>query len=321
MQLLDKFFNITIYGLDMKKIMVTGGAGFIGSNFVDFLSKDNEVIIYDNFSSGNEEFLKNSDAKIIKGSILDFEKVKSSLEEIDTVYHLAANPDVKASFSKPKQDFETNVVGTFNVLEACRLNDVKSFAFTSSSTVYGDTQNIPTPESEPINPISNYAASKAASENHIMSYSHLYGIKGTIFRYANIIGPKLTHGVIYDFYNKLKKNPNKLEILGDGKQKKSYLHIKDCVESSVLCEGKGKKPYDIFNIGSEGIISVIDIANIICEEMSLSNVKYNFTGGRGGWKGDVPIFQLEIEKLKSLGWTPSKTIEQAIRDTVRWIKK
>ncbi len=303
------------------RIMITGGAGFIGSHFVEELEKHNEVVVYDNFSSGKKEFLAGRKVEILEGDILDFKKLNDSFRDIDIVYHFAADPDVKSSYSEPMKSFEINVIGTQNVLEASRLNDIKTIVFASSSTVYGDTRNIPTPETEQIKPISNYGATKSASENMIMSYSYLYGIKGIMLRYANIIGPRLTHGVIYDFYNKLKKNPAELEILGDGKQKKSYLHVKDCVQASILCAEKGKKPFDIFNIGSEEQISVVGIADAICEEMGLKNVEYKFTGGDRGWKGDVPVMMLDISKIKSLGWVPSKSINQSIRDTVRWIMK
>ena len=180
------------------KIMITGG-GFIGSHFVDFFTeKGDDVTVFDNFSSGNEEFIKNKDIKLIRGDILDFDILLDSMKGNDAVYHLAADPDVKGSYSNPMGSFQQNVIGTQNVLEACRKCDVKTFVFASSSTVYGETENIPTPETEIIKPISTYGSTKAASENMIMSYSHLYGIKGTILRFANIIGPRLTHGVIFE---------------------------------------------------------------------------------------------------------------------------
>jgi len=303
------------------KIMVTGGAGFIGSHMADFLSKENEVIIYDNFSSGKMEFLSESKAEIVRGNILDFDKLLESMKGVEVVYHMAADPDVKESYPKPMNSFNQNVLGTQNVLEASRRCDVKNFVFASSSTVYGEAEKIPTSEKEQIVPISNYGGTKAASENMIMTYSHLYGIKGVLLRYANIIGPRLTHGVIFDFYNKLMRNPKELEILGDGKQNKSYLHVKDCVEVSVLCSEKSKKPFDMFNIGSEESLSVVEMADVICNTMNLKDVKYNFTGGDRGWKGDVPKFMLDISKVKNIGWNPSKTIAEAVGDTVGWLKK
>ncbi|MEM3551160.1 MAG: NAD-dependent epimerase/dehydratase family protein, partial [Candidatus Bathyarchaeia archaeon] len=205
-----------------------------------------------------------------------------------------------------------------NVLEACRLNDVKQIIFASSSVVYGNAK-IPTPEEAPIAPISNYGAAKVASEFYLSTYSHLYGLKATVLRYANIIGPRLTHGVIYDFYHKLKKNPKRLEILGDGNQKKSYLHVNDAVDATLLAAEKTEK-YSVFNVGSEETITVREIARLVVSLMNLQNVKYEFTGGKTGWPGDIPLMLLSIETLKSLGWKPERSIKESIRDTVNWLK-
>lgn len=300
------------------RILVTGGAGFIGSHLVGELCRENEVVIYDNLSSGRKEFA-NPRARLAVGDILDDKELKRHTGDVEVFFHLAADPDVRRSLSDPLRNFEINVRGTLNALEACRKNDVSTFVFTSSSTVYGNAENMPTPEDAPIMPVSNYGASKAACENYVMSYSHLYGIKGVILRYANIIGPRLTHGVIYDFYHKLRRDPKRLEILGDGKQKKSYLHVKDCVDATILCAREGKKPFDIFNIGSEEQVTVKEIADIVCEIMGLKGVKYEYTGGRVGWKGDVPVMMLSIEKVKKLGWSPKRGIRESIKDTVRWL--
>jgi UDP-glucose 4-epimerase len=302
----------------MTKIIVTGGAGFIGSHLVEELSKNNEVVVYDNFSEGKTKFLEGVKCKIVKADILDLKKLNENMKGIDECYHLAADPRVKESYPKPIHNFEQDCVGSVNVLEACRQNDVKTFVFTSSSVVYGIAK-MPTPEEAPIKPISNYGAAKASSENYIMSYSHLYGIKGTILRLANIIGPKSTHGICYDFYNKLKKNPNELEILGDGTQKKSYLHVKDCVGAGIFAKEHAKGEFDVFNVGSEEQISVKDITDLIVDYMGLKNVKYKYTGGKIGWPGDVPQMSLSIEKLKKLGWKPKLMIKESILSTLGWL--
>lgn len=301
------------------KILVTGGAGFIGSHLVEELSKEHDVIVYDNFSSGKKEFLKGINCKIIKGDILDLEKLKEAVKDVDIIYHLAADPDVRKSYYEPLKNFEIDAKGTLNVLEAARINDVYKLIFSSSSVVYG-LAKMPTPEDAPIKPISNYGAAKASSENYMMSYSNLYNIKCLSLRYANIIGPRLTHGIIFDFYNKLKKNPTELEILGDGTQKKSYLHVKDCVSASIFAADKLNKKYDVLNVGSEEQISVKEIAELIVKEMRLQNVKYKFTGGKIGWPGDIPKMLLSIEKLKSLGWKPKYNIKESIVNTLNYLK-
>ena len=302
------------------KILVTGGAGFIGSHLVEELAKNNEVVVYDNFSSGKKEFLKNFNGKIIEGDILDLDKLKEATKGVEVIYHLAADPDVRKSYYEPIKNFEIDARGTLNVLEAARQNDVKKFVFSSSSVVYGIAE-MPTPEDAPIQPISNYGAAKSSSEMYMRSYSNLYGIKALALRYANIIGPRSTHGIIYDFYNKLKKNPNELEILGDGSQKKSYLHVKDCVNATIFTSEKLNKNFDVFNVGSDEQISVKEITEIIVKEMGLKDVKYKFTGGKIGWPGDIPKMFLSIEKLKEMGWKPTYTTREAIIDTLHYLMK
>jgi len=302
------------------KILVTGGAGFIGSHLVEELAKTKEVIVYDNFSEGRMEFLDGIKCKIVKADILDIKKLTETMRGVDECYHIAADPDVKASYAEPIKNFEQDCVGTINVLEACRKNNVKTVVFSSSSVVYGNAV-MPTPEDAPIKPISNYGSAKAASENYIMSYSHLYGIKGVILRYANIIGPKSTHGIIFNFYNKLKKNPEELEILGDGTQKKSYLHVEDCVKASIFAKENAKADFDVFNIGSEEQITVTDMADLIVKELGLKDVKYRYAGGKIGWPGDIPQMLLSIKKIKNLGWKPKHTIRESMIDTLNYLKR
>ncbi len=305
------------------RILVTGGAGFIGSHIVDrLISSGNEVIVYDNLSSGKLEFLehhmRNKNFKFVKEDLLNFEALKREMMDVDLVYHVAANPDVKIGARDTRIHLEQNVIATHNLLEAMRLNDIFDMVFTSTSTVYGEAKKIPTPEDYgPLIPISLYGASKLAAESLIMAYAHTFGMNTVIYRFANIVGPRSTHGVIYDFIMKLKNNPRELEILGDGTQKKSYLYIEDCVDAIIYGYEHRKEDVEIFNIGSEDWIDVKKIADIVVEEMGLENVKYRFTGGKRGWKGDVPKMLLSIEKIKSYGWKPKYSSEESVRLTAR----
>lgn len=302
------------------KILITGGAGFIGSHLVDkFISIGSEIIVLDNLSTGNIEFiqkhLNKPNFKFYKVDLLD--RIEDYFRDVDEVWHLAANPNVRILDSKIH--FEQNIVATINVLEAMRKNNVRKIFFTSSSTVYGEAisskNNKPTPEDYPTNPISLYGAAKLASEALIQAYCHVYDFQAWIFRLANIVGPRLTHGIIFDFINKLRKNPKELEILGDGNQRKSYLFIDDCIEAMFLSREKSNKKINIFNIGNDDWISVKEIAKIVCERMKLTPI-LKFTGGDRGWKGDVPLMLLDIKRIKSLGWKPKYSSEKSVIKTV-----
>jgi UDP-glucose 4-epimerase len=308
---------------EKNKILVTGGAGFIGSHLVDRLvKKKNRVTVFDNLSSGKMEFIKpyleNQDFTLIKEDLLNPEAIEKACRDIDFVYHVAANPDVRLGASDTKVHFDQNITATYNLLEAMRKTGVGKIAFTSTSTVYGEAHIIPTPEEYgPLIPISLYGASKLACEALITSYSHTFDMQAWIFRFANIVGPRSTHGITVDFIRKLRENPNSFEILGDGKQEKSYLHVSECVDAILFAIGKSKEEVNIFNIGSEDTISSTRIGEVVVEEMGLSDVKFNYTGGSRGWKGDVPKMRLGIEKLKSFCWEPGYTSERSIRETAR----
>ena len=313
-----------------SKILVTGGAGFIGSNMVETLIDDNEVIAFDNLSNVDDRYVKQfSDHKnftFVKGDINDLPEMRE-LDEIDAVIHLAANSDVRNGAENPSVDFRNNVEGTFKLLEFMRMREVKQILFASSSTVYGEASVMPTPEDYgPYVPISSYGASKMACEGFITAYSHYYGIKGSIFRFANIVGKNSTHGVIYDFIRKLQKNPKELEILGDGTQRKSYLYVDDCVRSMLYVHDSSKST-DIFNLGNPETTSVSRIADIVVSEMGLEDVKYNYTGGINGrgWKGDVKIAQLDVKKLTSAGWknklNSDEAVIQATRETIEQMRE
>jgi UDP-glucose 4-epimerase len=307
----------------MMRIMVTGGAGFIGSHIVDrLMSEGHEVVVYDNLSSGKKEFIEHHMGKenfrFVQADLLDFETLNREMKDIDIVYHVAANPDVRLGAKDTKVHMEQNVLATYNVLEAMRINGVRDIVFTSTSTVYGEAKKIPTPEDYgPLIPISLYGASKLGAEAFITSYAHTFDMKAVIYRFANIVGPRGTHGVIYDFIMKLKKNPQELEILGDGTQTKSYLYVEDCVDAIIYGYKNRREDVEIFNIGSEDWVNVRRIADIVVEEMGLENVAYRFTGGKRGWKGDVPKMLLSIEKIKSYGWKPKRGSEESVRLTAR----
>ncbi|MEO3993103.1 MAG: NAD-dependent epimerase/dehydratase family protein [Desulfurococcaceae archaeon TW002] len=315
------------------KAVVTGGAGFIGSHVAEYLVLNGfEVVIIDNLSSGSLENIshitKNKKVKLLIKDLKIFDsELRNAFSEVDTVYHFAANPEVRVSMTEPRIHFEENVLITFNVLENCRLNDVKEVVFASSSTVYGDAQVFPTPEDYPTRPISIYGVSKLMSENLITGYSDIYGVKALTLRFANIVGPRQTHGVIVDFINKLRKNPKKLEILGDGTQKKSYLHVKDLIDGMhVALEHlrRSSTRYEVYNVGNIDWITVKEIADLVVEEMGLSKVEYVFkpaTHDGRGWLGDVKFMLLDVRKLMSLGWTPKLSSKEALREAIRWVKE
>jgi UDP-glucose 4-epimerase len=311
-----------------KKVFITGGAGFIGSHLVDRLCRaHSKVVVFDNLSSGKIEnikkWLNTANFKFVREDLLISKEIHEHLAGCETIFHLAANPEVRVGSENPKVHYEQNIVATFNLLEATRkVGDVKTLIFTSSSTVYGDVEKIPTPEDAPLKPISVYGASKLASEALIMSYASTYGFNAVIYRLANIVGSRTEHGVIHDFVNKLIKNPKELEILGDGTQKKSYLDIEDCINAMLTGVNKCQGKVGIYNVGSEDQVDVKEIADIIREEMGLKDAEYVYTGGVDGgrgWKGDVKFMLLSIEKLKRLGWKPKLNSRQAVRKAVKAI--
>ena len=317
---------------NFSKVVVTGGAGFIGSYLVDKLSSEElNIVVIDDLSAGSMENLRRHIGKpyfsFIKSDLKQLDDVwMEGFNNADVVYHLAANPEVKVSVINPEIHFNENVVTTFNVLEACRKNDIKYLIFASSSTIYGDAQKIPTPEDYyPLEPISVYGACKLACENLILAYSKLYGIRTLILRYANIIGPRSGHGVIIDFINKLRNNPRELEILGDGTQRKSYLHIEDAIAATIHLFKKfvnDGKEYDIYNVGNDDWVTVKEIADVVVEEMGLGKVSYVFKLGTKdgrGWPGDVKFMLLDISKLKNTGWRPRWNSKEAVRKTVKQI--
>ena len=294
------------------KVAVTGGAGFIGSHLVERLLKDHEVKVLDNFSSGKRDNVPES-AEIFEVDIKDREKCVEALENVDAVFHLAANPAVNTFPDDMDRDFEENLEGIKSVLDACIENGIDDFVFASSSVVYGEKAEIPTPETGKFDPISMYGATKAGGEHICQVYANTFDIDATVVRLANIVGGRNQKGVIYDFIQKLKDNPDELTILGNGKQRKSYLHVEDTVKGFLEAWNSNKT---VFNIGSEDSIDVDGIADIVADEMDI-DPEYKYTGGEKGWVGDVPEMRLKIEKLKKVGWTPEHDSESSVRKTVR----
>lgn len=306
-------------------ILVTGGAGFIGSHLVDKLvEKGDKVTVLDNLSTGNRQFLKqhenNNKFRLIEGDITDTKSVETAIKGVDIVYHLAANSDTIKGAEKTDIDLKMNTVGTYNVLEAMRTHNVKKIVFISTSTVYGYVKGEVIREDHgPLKPTSLYGASKLACEGLISAYCSMFNMQGWIFRLANILGPRLTHSATYDFINKLRKNPRELEILGNGNQKKPYVHVRDCIDG-MLTGLESQEAVNIFNISVDSQTSVREIAEIVSKEMKLTP-KFVFTGGETGWPGDLPSFMLDYSKLRSLGWKPKYTSNEAVETAVKEILK
>jgi len=305
--------------------LVTGGAGFIGSNLVDrLLGLGHRVTAFDNFSTGLPRFIEGARANpnftLIEGDLLDADKIVQAAKGADFVFHLAANADVRFGTEHPRRDLEQNTIATFNVLEAARLSGIRQFAFSSTGSVYGEAAVIPTPEDAPF-PVqtSLYGASKLAGEGQIAAYAEGFGLKTFIFRFVSILGPRYTHGHVYDFYRKLSADSSRLPVLGDGHQKKSYLYIDDCVDAILTVTQKADGKVNIFNLGTNEYCEIVDSIRWICEELG-ANPKLEFAGGTRGWIGDNPFIYLDTTKIRSLGWKPRHTIEQGVRNTLQWLK-
>jgi UDP-glucose 4-epimerase len=309
----------------MALYFVTGGAGFIGSNLVDRLLKNkHKVIVFDNFSTGRTAFLEEASIspgfELVRGDVLDLPALTAAMQGCDFVFHLAANADVRFGTEHPRKDLEQNTIGTFNVLEAMRNAGVKHIAFSSTGSVYGEANVIPTPEHAPF-PIqtSLYGASKLAGESLIQAYCEGFGFQGYIFRFVSILGERYTHGHVFDFCKQLKFNSRSLRVLGDGHQRKSYLYVQDCVDAILLALDKSEDKINIFNLGTDEYCEVRDSIGWITAELGLTP-RLKFTGGERGWVGDNPFIFLDCQKIRALGWTPKLSIREGVVSTVQYLK-
>ena len=307
------------------KAFVSGGAGFIGSNLVDrLLDLGHEVTVYDNLSTGLLQFLeyaRDFDCfRLVKGDLLDEDSLSEAITGHEFVFHLAANADVRFGTEHPRRDLEQNTIVTNNVLEAMRKNGISKIAFASTGSVYGDATVIPTPENAPF-PIqtSLYAASKMAGEGLIAAYCGGFGFQSWIFRFVSILGERYTHGHVFDFYRKLKQNPSRLKVLGNGKQRKSYLYIQDCIDAILLALEKSNESVNVLNLGVDGYCEVNDSIGWICEELGVSP-KLEYTGGDRGWIGDNPFIFLDTSKIRDLGWKPKLSIKDGVLKTIQYLK-
>lgn len=306
------------------KFLVTGGAGFIGSNLVDrLLAQGHEVVAYDNLVSGRREFLKQAESspkfRFVQGDLTDTELLSTSMSGVDFVFHFAANADVRFGTHHPEKDLKQNTIATFNVLEAMRSRGVSKIAFSSTSSVYGEAKVIPTPEDAPF-PVqtSLYAASKLAGEGLITAYCEGFGYQAWIFRFVSILGARYTHGHVFDFVKKLRSDPTQLHILGNGLQRKSYMDVTDCIDSIMLVVERAKDKVNIFNLGTGDACIVNDSVGWICERLGIKP-KLTYSGGERGWIGDNPVIQLDVSRVRGLGWSPKFNIREGVVRTVDWL--
>ncbi|MFA5012365.1 MAG: NAD-dependent epimerase/dehydratase family protein [Ignavibacteria bacterium] len=303
---------------------IAGGAGFIGSHLVRKILKEESeslVTVFDNFTSGQmwhlEEVIDDARLNIIKGDIKDIDMLVDAMKKSDCVYHFASNPDISKAITQPDIDFWEGTYLTNNILEAVRRNGVPKLIYASGSGVYGDVGYVETDEDySPMVPISTYGASKLSGEALISSYCFMFGLNAAAFRFANVVGPNQTHGVGFDFINKLIKNPVELDILGNGTQSKSYIYVYDVLNAIRLVETRFLHGYSYFNVATTDYITVKEIAELVLDVMGLKNTKLNFGDGDRGWKGDVPIVRLNSEKIRNLGWKNQFNSKQAIFESV-----
>ncbi|MCL4534261.1 MAG: NAD-dependent epimerase/dehydratase family protein [Bacteroidetes bacterium] len=304
------------------RFFVSGGAGFIGSHLVELLVERGPVTVYDNLTSGKIEFLQhhltNPEVRLIIADLLDRPALEREMAGHDLVFHLAANPDARQGTTDTDLDLRIGTIATYNVLDAIRCNGIKKIVFSSSGTVYGDTPPVPLTENRgPLLPISLYGASKLACEGLISAYCHLFGMQAWVFRFANIVGGRATHGVIFDFIAKLRKDPHELEVLGDGTQEKPYLHVEECVDGILYGLDHAGDEVNLYSLGVPTSTDVNTIARIVIEEMGLRDVAVRHTGGHRGWRGDVPQVRFDVDKMTRLGWRAGLTSDEAVRRAVR----
>jgi UDP-glucose 4-epimerase len=306
------------------KSFVTGGAGFIGSHLVDRLVSTGAVTAYDNLSSGKEEFIKQhllrNGFRFVRADLLELDSLKAAMKGHDVVFHIAASPEVRAGIEDTSLYLKQGTIATYNVLESMKINGIKNIIFASSSTVHGETPLKPIPEDYGFpQPISLYGASKLAGEGLISAFCHLFGMQAWTFRFANVVGARATHGILFDFINKLIRNSRELEVLGDGYQEKPYIHVNDCVDGMLYGFQQSRKQLNVFNLGCPSTSKVSTIAQMVIEEMRLKDVKLKYTGRDRGWPGDVPQVRFDTSKMEKLGWKSKYTSDEAVRKAIKEI--
>lgn len=309
----------------MLRYFVTGGAGFIGSNLVDrLLAAGHEVVAYDNFSTGFRRFLDNakgySTFTLVEGDLLDQDRLAETMAGADFVFHLAANADVRFGTEHPRKDLEQNTIATFNVLEAMRAAGVAKVAFSSTGSVYGEPEVFPTPEHAPF-PLqtSLYGASKLACEGMISAYCEGFGFQAWVFRFVSVLGERYTHGHIFDFYRKLRADPARLHVLGNGRQRKSYMYIQDCIDAMLLAIDRAGDKVNVLNLGTDGYIEVNDSVRWISEQLGVTPV-ITYQGGERGWIGDSPLIYLDTTRIRALGWQPKIAIREGVIKTLEFLR-
>jgi UDP-glucose 4-epimerase len=307
----------------MARSFIAGGAGFIGSHLTRRLLNvpNQEVVVFDNLSSGTREYLDDvidhERLQLVVGDLQDLDATRAAIEGCDRMFLLAANPDIAKAVTEPAIDFWQGTYLTNNAIEAARMAGVHKIVYSSGSGVYGDRGEEPVREDAGgMHPVSTYGASKLACEAMMSAYSHMFGLDVVVFRFANVVGPRQTHGVTYDFVRRLLEDPAKLTILGDGRQSKSYIHVSDVVAAMLQMADAGGKPFDVFNAGTLDYVTVTEIADLCCERLGLEGVAYEYTGGTRGWKGDVPVVRFSSDKLRAQRWTNAYTSREALVDSI-----
>jgi UDP-glucose 4-epimerase len=305
------------------RFFIAGGAGFIGSHLVRELLRgpDSEVVVFDNFLSGStshlDGLLGDPALLLIEADLRDLDRVIEAMRGVDHVYLFAANPDIAAAVADPGIDFWRGTYLAHNVIEAARINAVPRITYASGSGVYGDRGEREVDELfGPLVPVSTYGASKLACEAMLAAYAHMFDIRATVFRFANVVGPRQTHGVTYDFVRHLLEDPTVLRILGDGSQSKSYIHVSDVISAMLTVAGQDWKGFEVFNVGTGDYVTVREIADLVVQRMGLTDVRFDYTGGSRGWKGDVPIVRFRSDKLASLGWQCHHRSAEALLDSI-----
>jgi UDP-glucose 4-epimerase len=307
------------------RVLVTGGAGFIGSNLVDrLLAAGHEVVAYDNFSTGQDRFIAPATAHarctLVRGDLLDREALDRAAMGADIVFHLAANADVRFGTDRPDRDLQQNTVATFNVLEAMRANGIRRIVFSSTGSIYGEPEVFPTPEDAPFpRQTSLYGASKLAGEALIQAYCEGFGFQGYIFRFVSILGDRYSHGHVFDFYKQLREHPRELRVLGDGRQRKSYLFVQDCIDAIFCALERADAKVNIFNLGADEYCQVSDSIGWISGELGLTPT-LTYTGGERGWIGDSPFIFLDCRRIRALGWAPKLSIKEGIIRTLQYLQ-